>query len=691
MSKTIHREKDSKEGMPQHIDRVKNAKDRYETITQLIEVIRSDKSKDKKNSDLFKLWVDNIIRRARPSKKKDAEPPKELSEMDCYYIPDYIPDIQDKQDQNDIIGDLLQHDEKIYQILNGLICRSQRFWKNEETGEREMDEEWKWIKRLNYILNMAAKHTLRHIEESSLRHTNQSNKDNTPGFRNPECIAEENEEYRIWYNYFKYKLKDFTESQRSDKDKKQKIYFNIKSKEQFCQLVRAILVDYIPVITWGTQIYPSTYSEDYCEYRLDENQEHLVPVKVIHPKWTNILKPLSTRVKDWLFLKNISCFADIERSDGYAWRHTHFEQIKREIFEPLLQIYKQRNAQNSKNPKKQICANRQVRKLDNHEMEDSIHFVIDYKRRKVEWDFVLCTKSQDSILDKTRRDVDYSAATSLKDIIRWSFIMKDHRDVIFMLHYFIKYFIKNPEHNFDHDSSNNNWFDPTHGVLRGLQLKDKWILNTEIAQWIKDIGWLPKWEMPPHDKDPKDFTDEELNWAATNFISNSIEASSSKKSSNSTEYIDTKLIVPTLMRPNPLDMEIKFLTEENYQNNEYGLASHDIMRLKQVNKRLSRDEHFIIADKIKQEIRLLFERKPELKAQIEAKLIAQNRWKDNLDAEKEIYRDITDKLVIIRGKYWENWFEPTIFCDKEIWDHLKHEWFHFSAESFHYSNDEEGE
>jgi hypothetical protein len=84
--------------------------------------------------------------------------------------------------------------------------------------------------------------------------------------------------------------------------------------------------------------------------------------------------------------------------------------------------------------------------------------------------------------------------------------------------------------------------------------------------------------MPPHDKQPKDFTNEELNWAATKFITSSIEKSSSKKSSNSTEYIDVKLIVPTLMRPNPLDMEIKFLTEDNYKNNESGLADHDIMR-----------------------------------------------------------------------------------------------------------------
>jgi hypothetical protein len=60
------------------------------------------------------------------------------------------------------------------------------------------------------------------------------------------------------------------------------------------------------------------------------------------------------------------------------------------------------------------------------------------------------------MLDKTRRDVNYSTLKDLKDMIRGSFIMKDHHDVVSMLHYFIKYFVQNPEHNFDHNSSNNN-------------------------------------------------------------------------------------------------------------------------------------------------------------------------------------------------------------------------------------------
>lgn len=660
----------------------KNAKIRFETTEQINEIIRSQPEKNQKNSDLFSLWIENIIDRASPT-DWDTQAGKEISEMDCYYIPD----INDKTIQK-----LLENDEKIYEILNWLLCRPQFFWKKRTTGERKITQEW--LDRLNYILNMAAKHTLRHIDEASLLRTNpHSDKDNTPGWWDPTSDAINDGDPRLWYNYFRSKLKDFLTSQWSDKDKKNKIYFNIQSKEQFCQLVRALIVDYIPVISGWSQIFPSTYKEDYCASYYDKNDGKLHKGRVIHHAWEHRLKPLSTRIKDWLFLKNISCFADIERCDGYAWRYVHYDQFKGEVMEPFLQIYRPKIIQKDgpKKGKKQGYPTRKVKEIDSHEKNESIDFDINYKRNNTRWTFVLCTKSQNSILDKTRRDVNYSAPTSLKDMIRWSFVMKDHHDVLFILHHFIKYFIQNSEHNFAHDSNNNAWFDPQRGVLRWLQLKDKWILNTEIAQWIKEIQWLPKWHKPKDGKDPYTFTNDELDWAATNFILNSIDESSSKKSSTSTEYIDTKLIVPTLMRPNPLDVEIKFVTEDMYKNNEYGLSRHDIYEIKRNAQWSSRGEHFILAHKLRQEIDLLLERKPDIKAEIEAKLITENRWKDDIGAAEKIYKDITDNLVIIWGKYWENWFEPTIFCDKEIWDHLKHEWFHFSAESFHYSNDEEWE
>ncbi len=653
MRKEIHKENSLKP-----TNRLKNTKLKLKTTKQIVDAIHTQPEKDEKNSNLFNLWINSIIDRAYPL-DSDTHTKKELSEIDCYYIPD----TNDK-----IIQWLLQNDDKIYEILNGILCRSQFFWRNRKTGERTITKEW--LDRLNYILNMAAKHTLRHIEESSLMHTIPKWNEKAPGFRNPKSnpnLRKDNEKkLKPWYNYFRYKLKDFTTSQRSDKDKKNKIYFNIKTKEEFCQLVRALIVDYVPVISGWSQIYPTVYETT------DWN----------HIKWETKLKPLSTRIKDWLFLKNISCFADMERSDAYTWKRTHFPQIIREIYEPLLQIHKPQDTSkdSSKKPKWQKSVERDKKELCNHEIEYSKNFNINDEEDKIAWKFVLCTKSQNAMLDKTRRDVNYSALKDLKDMIRGSFIMKDHHDVVFMLHYFIKYFIQNPEHNFDHNSSDNTWFDPQRWILWWLQLKDKWILNTGIAQRIKNLNWLPKWKKPKDGKNPSNFTDDELNWAATNFIINSINKSSVKKSSNSTKYIDTKLIIPTLMRPNPLPMEIKFLTRENYENNERGLAHHDIMRLKQNIQLRCRDEKFILADKIKREIELLLRRNPELKTQVEAQLIDNNRWRDNIDASEEIYKDIINNLSVLKYWEWENWLEPTIFCDKEIWTHLKNEWFNYSPD-----------
>lgn len=666
MNNTSYNKGESVENVPQSTNRIKNAKIRFETTNKIIDAIHSQQEKDEKNSSLFELWVETLIDRAYPL-NWDSQDKKEISEIDWYYIPDT---------RDPIIQELLQSDNKIYEILNGILCRPQFFWRNRKTKEWIITKEW--LDRLNYILNMAAKHTLRHIEEASLMHTIPASNDKNPGFWEPTFNSNLHKtnkgKLKPWYNYFKDKLRNFTTSQRGNKDKKNKIYFNIRTKEEFCQLVRALIVDYIPVVSGWSQIYPAVYESTNGE----------------HSQWDIRFKPLSTRIKDWLFLKNISCFADMERSDVYTWKRTHFPQIIREVYEPLLQIHKPQDSNKDKvkgnksqKSKLQKSPERNKKELNNHEIEYSKTFNIDYKyneKEKIAWKFVLCTKSQNSMLDKTRRDVTYSTLTDLKDMIRWSFIMKDHHDVISMLHYYIKYFVQNPERNFDHNPSGNAWFDPQNWVLRWLELRDKWILNTEIAQWIEDLNWLPKWKKPKEGKDPSNFTDDELNWAATNFILNSISDLPDKKSSNSTKYIDTKLIVPTLMRPNPLPMEIKFLTKENYENNERGLAHHDIMRLKQNIKLRCRDEKFILADKIKREIELLLQKNPELKAQIESELIANNRGSDNTDAAEEIYKDIQGNLFTIKGEYGENWFEPTIFCDKEIWKHLKNGWFTYSPD-----------
>ena len=124
------------------------------------------------------------------------------------------------------------------------------------------------------------------------------------------------------------------------------------------------------------------------------------------------------------------------------------------------------------------------------------------------------------MLDKSRRDVNYSANKNLQDMIRWSIIMENHEDLIFMMHYVAKYFIQNPEWNFDHSIFDNethrweselNWFKPEIGKLWNLWVKDKWILNTNIPNRKKDLKTLPAWTRPKNWKLPQNFDDNELN------------------------------------------------------------------------------------------------------------------------------------------------------------------------------------
>ena len=235
MNNTINRKESPIQSTLHPTNRAKNAKIILNTTSKLADTMHSQPTKDKKNAQLFNEWVENLIDRAYPLDSQ-THTKKQLSEIDCYYIPD----ANDKTMQ-----ELLQSDDKIYEILNGILCRPQFFWRNRKTGERTITKEW--LDRLNYILNMAAKHTLRHIEEASLMHTIPATNDKNPGSRDPTSnpnLRKTNEgKLKPWYNYFKDKLKDFTTSQRSDKDKKNKIYFNIKTKEEFCQLVRSLIVD----------------------------------------------------------------------------------------------------------------------------------------------------------------------------------------------------------------------------------------------------------------------------------------------------------------------------------------------------------------------------------------------------------------------------------------------------------------
>ena len=360
----------------------------------------------------------------------------------------------------------------------------------------------------------------------------------------------------------------------------------------------------------------------------------------------------------------------MERNDWYTWKRTHFPQIIREIFYPLLQIDNTNTEINT-------------RELQNHEFEFSTDFSINAYGKDLKWKFVFCTKSQSSMVDKGRRDVNYSANRDLQDMIRWSIIMENHEDLIFMMHYIAKYFIQNPEWNFDHSifdgethkwENEINWFKPEDWKLRKLLIKDKWILNTDIPNRKKDIKMLPAWTRPKNRKAPQDLTDDELNWAATQYLIKESQ-NDDRKSTNSKKYVDAKYIIPTAMRPNLMPIELKFLVQKNAEKNNQWLQDHRIMRLKQKIKLRSRDEKHVPATKIIYEMWLLLNDKI-LRKQIQQQIKeSTGLWEDLESPEEVLYRDLTRNLIVIKYEKTKRWMEPSEFCDKDIWENLEANWY----------------
>jgi hypothetical protein len=249
---------------------------------------------------------------------------------------------------------------------------------------------------------------MRQMEEAATLHSEAHIKSLSKGkketwFWNPEQKKGKNKQPaldRYWLWYFKNNFRERIQIGDSPKDQKHKVFFHVTSLDDYLSLARSLL---------------SSQKEKKDKY------------------WnlSYIDKSFAIKQKDWLFIKNILAFSDMERNDAYTWKRTHFPQIIREIFYPLLQItYTGTEAK--------------TKELPNHEFEFSSDFSIKAYGRDLKWNFIFCTKSQSSMMDKSRRDVNYSANKDLQDMIRWSIIMENHEDLIFMMHYIAKYFIQNP-------------------------------------------------------------------------------------------------------------------------------------------------------------------------------------------------------------------------------------------------------
>jgi len=613
--------------------KISEMRQKYIVSEAIVNAIKKDKKKKEINDTLTLQTIENVSSRVYPTQTEKLY--DTISEMDVYYIPE----------------DLNLSNEDLYKILNWLLCRPQYFGRKlNNQKERIITNDW--LRRLNYILNCAARHTMRQMEEAATIHSEAHIKSLSKGkketwFRNPELKKKKNEWPildRYWLWYFKNNFKRRAQIGNSPKDQKHKVFFHISSLDDYLSLARSLL---------------SSKKEKKDEY------------------WnlSYIDKPFAIKQKDWLFIKNILAFSDMEKNDAYTWKRTHFPQIIREIFYPLLQI-------------KYTGTELKTKELPNHEFEFSSDFSIEAYGKNLKWTFIFCTKSQSSMMDKGRRDVNYSANRDLQDMIRWSIIMENHEDLIFMMHYIAKYFIQNPEWNLDHSifdnetqkwESETSWFNPEFWKLWNLLIKDKWILNTNIPNWKNDLKKLPTWTRPSAKKDFKDFTNNELNRAATQFL---IKASQNddRKSTNSKKYVDAKYIIPTAMRPNLMPIELKFLVKWNAKKNEQWLQDHRIMRLKQQIILRSRDEKHVSANKIKYEINLLLQDE-KLRKQIQEQIKESTRlWEDLETPEEVLYRDLTKNLIVVKYENTKKWKVPSEFCDKDIWENLESNWYEYDLD-----------
>ena len=614
--------------------KISEMRQRYNVSKAIVDSIKNDKEKKEINDTLTLETIEDVSLRVYPTQTEKLY--DTISEMDVYYIPE----------------DLNLSNEDLYKILNWLLCRPQYFGRNlNNPKERIITNDW--LRRLNYILNCAARHTMRQMEEAATIHSEAhikslSKDKKETWFWNPEQKKVKNKQPaldRYWLWYFKNNFKKRAHISNSPKDQKQKVFFHVTSLDDYLSLARSLL---------------SSQKEKKDKY------------------WniSYIDKSFAIKQKDWLFIKNILAFSDMERNDAYTWKRTHFPQIIREIFYPLLQI-------------KYTGTGTKTKELPNHEFEFSSSFSIKAYDRDLTWNFIFCTKSQSSMIDKSRRDANYSTNKDLQDMIRWSIIMENHEDLIFMMHYIAKYFIQNPEWNLDHSifdnetqkwESETSWFNPEFWKLWNLLIKDKWILNTNIPNWKNDLKKLPAWTRPSAKKDFKDFTNNELNRAATQFL---IKASQNddRKSTNSKKYVDAKYIIPTAMRPNLMPIELKFLVKWNAEKNEQWLQDHRIMRLKQQITLRSRDEKHVSANKIKYEMNLLLQDE-KLRKQIQEQIKESTRlWEDLETPEEVLYRDLTKNLIVVKYEKTKKWMEASEFCDKDIWENLESNWYEYDLDN----------
>ena len=499
----------------------------------------------------------------------------------------------------------------LYEILFKLLGKQSEKSENLILNKHDLQE-------LKDILDWAAKHTIRIMKEAAI-------KDSNPEFLHWKK-RQKKLKYSIWIWYFKNTFKDLVEI-----DWDCNVKFKLNTPEDFLTIVRKLLSPH--------------------QKKLDNN-------------WNEINKfTLAKELKNWLFMKNILAYSDLKKNKIHADITTLFKKTINDIFCPILNLNKDNINSKSEYSK---TFNLSI-PIKTPKKDDSTNQKQAPKRKRISGKFIFCTKSEESIIDKILRDWKYQTTEDLNDMLRWSIIVKKYEDLIFLLHYFIKLFIKNNNGNFYH--SKNSWIDFKDNKLRDLVLKDKWILITNNEERKRCLNNLPEWEEPEDWTNLEKYTDENLDWIATKFLKGiSNKKSTDTNSTNSENYIDTKLLIPIKAWESSTSIELKFLLKEQADTNDKWLSSHKIMRLRQNIQKIIRNQKYISANKIRTMIKSLLDSEPELKREIQQQLNEAKKksikilWKDFAfegNPEDHLFDKITkNDLIIIEDIKieWDNLF-----------------------------------
>ena len=616
------------------------SRERFLLQKAIHDAIKTDPESSKKNTESVYAAIFEILSRTKPQKESNA-----TSIMDIYHIPENLSD------------DLT--DDDLYDILYWILCRPERF----ENGDPK-NITYDGLEKLKYILNRSAEHTIQMMEEVATNHQkwySDSTQWKIKNRWNPNSDTPQKFKYnRLWIWYFKNTFWDLVEIEFNPQENIYKINFNLDKRENYIKIIRKLL---------------------------------------------SSKNSFANKQRNWLFIKNFLTFSDLERYPAYIGRRTHFEQIIKEIFYPFLKLKGPINEspnfeQESPNFEQESLNSEQ--ETSSPEQKCSKNFNISISKttqnkkskRNLTWKFIFCTKSLEAIINKIFRDPKYKSPKDLKDMFRWSIIMKNHEDLVLMMHYFIKYFIQNPEHKFVHSIFNEDtnereneekWIVPENGRLRDLDLKDKWIFITTNEKRKEHLKSLPEWKKPEDWTNPRDYTDENLDWIATKYLrKKAIQEKTDSNNTNSENYIDTKLNIPIQIRGNLTSIELKFILNENVITNDKWLESHKRMRFKEDILKRIRNEKFIFASEIKRKIKALLDDDKQLKKEITSQI---NRmYKNNI---KTVWKESTFKTpledylfnLIIKNLETKNknknkknnipWY---VYFDKELLNSHKNQW-----------------